>query len=159
MLRVTFVWSLLNRSTPSMRAPTKCAWCGAYVHSLFRSFVCSSRCVLFDEEEIRRFDQAMEHGEFRELFVRRNGVPFDPNNAAHRGGGNGPGRQQRQQPYQRGRGCFCPNCRYLNPRTGPNNHVTCINCRVKFCMQCSARVRNAAQHYRAGARCKQHNAE
>ena len=54
-------------------------------------------------------------------------------------------------------GCRCPHCGANNERYNQNNHVTCRNCRQKFCFQCRAPVRNAATHYKAGARCKQHS--
>jgi hypothetical protein len=130
--------------------------------------------VLFDAEEIRRFDLAMQDQDFRRLFAARNGVQFDPGNMAHVGdgggggggggggargarGGGGGARAGGGAAYVRGQGTFCPYCRTHNRRQDRNNHATCTTCRKKFCMNCSAPVRNPAQHFRPGGPCKQHS--
>jgi len=48
----------------------------------------------------------------------------------------------------------CPNCRGVTEKIGSSNHLSCKNCKVRFCFVCMAQVKKANLHYFPGSRCK-----
>lgn len=88
-------------------------------------------CVLFDDEEIQRWEMAINVGQ-------------------------GPGHEARGDIHGRP----CPNCRQGNFKEGNNNHILCWSCQQHFCALCKKMVRRSSEHYGPGpSKCKQHTAD
>eukprot|EP00899_Mesostigma_viride_P026402 jgi/Mesvir1/6947/Mv09097-RA.2 len=128
-----------NKMTCGNCAAYFCYLCGKQVDG-YQHY--GGECKLFDEEEVRRWNQQMQGGPagWGHADEDHGGMVW------WRGGDMGHAAVK-----------FCPNCRQPNFKEGANNHIRCWACTRHFCAQCNSMVKNTAKHYGKG-RCKQHSA-
>eukprot|EP00887_Chlorella_sp_A99_P000419 scaffold13.g419.t1 len=99
-----------------------CGGCGAF-------FCYNGECVLFDEEEVLRWEA-------------QNDAVAEAD-AARRGG--------------RARGCPCPQCGQRNFKIGNNNHLCCWACTSHFCYRCRQALRGRGGTHFGPGKCRQHS--
>jgi E3 ubiquitin-protein ligase RNF14 len=112
-----------------------------------------THCILFDEQEILRWER-----QFGEMAARHQQVELDRARNEFIGlglvgmGGGGGG-------FRRARPCLCPNCGQGNFRIAGNNHICCWSCTRHFCALCRVVLqRKGGMHFGAGG-CRQHSVD
>eukprot|EP00941_MAST-03F_sp_MAST-3F-sp1_P001606 g1606.t1 len=106
----------------------------------------ATKCVLFDDEELDRWNQQ----------IRMMGGPAEQNRRMQR-------QQQQRQQRNRGNirmmpqviGSVCPGCGVYNVKIDDNNDIKCFQCKTRFCGICRLRIKNTS-HFKIG-RCTQHS--
>ncbi|VAH36231.1 unnamed protein product [Triticum turgidum subsp. durum] len=92
-------------------------------------------CVVFDQEEIDRWEMQMNQRQQRQVVA-----------------------QAQAEIFEGEYGYPCPTCRNPIPKIGNNNHLYCWACQRHFCALCRKVVLKTSQHF--GPRgCKQHTAD
>lgn len=104
----------------------------------------SSECRLFDDDEIRRWNQqtrAIDRAAARAHEARFLAQFIDPTVGDHN--------QFRS----------CPRCKSVVPREGRNNHIRCHACWTPFCAHCMAVLpnKNPGEHFNRRGTCPQHS--
>ncbi|CAJ1398707.1 unnamed protein product [Effrenium voratum] len=103
----------------------------------------TSECRLFDDEEIRRWNQQVHHidkAQARAQEARFLAQFIDP-----------------AQMWQQAR--ECPRCRAAVVRDGKNNHLRCYACMTQFCAKCFQILQKgkAGEHFNKLGSCPQHS--
>jgi len=116
-----------------------CWRCGKEITG-YEHFV-NSECKLFDNEEIRRWNQMpanrIDHRQARAHEARFLAQFADPGTSTYE----------------------CPRCRIVNWREGRNNHIRCHACQTPFCAQCFTVLpkKGSSEHFKPKGLCPQHS--
>lgn len=105
----------------------------------------SSECRLFDDDEIRRWNQQMMGNGVNRAQARAHEAQFLAQFVDLASAGD----QARE----------CPRCKNVVMREGRNNHVRCFACQTPFCAMCGVVLpkKNPGDHFNRKGTCPQHS--
>ena len=133
-----------------------CYKCGSAIRG-YNHFKEGSTCILFDEEEILRWERRWEEqAGFHQAAMMRHQL-MGEFEIGHELVGNRPPREENNLRNQRLRhGSNCPNCGQFNYKVAGNNHMHCWSCTVYFCARCRAMLHKKGGAHFGPNGCPQH---
>ena len=144
-----------------------CSSCGSYFCWLcnadisvdgYDHFKDGKRCVLFDQQEILRWERRWEmQVGFQQAAMIRHDIMEEYDIGEHH---QEPNRVQAQRPPRRDKNITnCPNCGQVNYRVGGNNHIHCWSCTRYYCAVCRLVLhKRGGNHFaKNGKGCPQHS--
>lgn len=140
-----------NKMTCSSCGAYFCWKCNADISTTgYDHFKEGGTCVLFNEEEILRWERhmAFQHAEM-------GFIPGDYQGQVH------PPREERENPQQRAHrepnATNCPNCGQVNYKINRNNHIHCWSCSKYYCGLCRLVLQRRGGTHFSKDGCPQHS--